>query len=251
MSAATIEAIPLSAKCICGDVRLDHKMGKGVCKVTDCGCDAYEQLDGLALVNPTEPVEGTESTSAALRRVEQERDALREARDVAQESLRIVTEQRVSLAEQLDGAEKQLAHMDRELEARRNLGEELEKARAELEQLRNGPPDAEDNVLAQAEATGVPRIVKAAEKIRDLLDALTGDVMDHAREARLRAEQTRLEARLTEIRKELNPRRTDASGVDSKAVRAWAKANNVECPDVGRVPNRVLDAYHAATPKTP
>jgi len=38
----------------------------------------------------------------------------------------------------------------------------------------------------------------------------------------------------------------DALGVTSKQVRAWAHDNNVDCPDAGRLPTRVLDAWKQA-----
>lgn len=37
-----------------------------------------------------------------------------------------------------------------------------------------------------------------------------------------------------------------ASGVDPKAVRAWAAANGVECGPIGRVPRPVVEQYLAA-----
>lgn len=37
-------------------------------------------------------------------------------------------------------------------------------------------------------------------------------------------------------------------GVTSKGVRNWAHDNDVECPNTGRLPSRVLDAYKAAHP---
>jgi len=36
------------------------------------------------------------------------------------------------------------------------------------------------------------------------------------------------------------------SPVDSRAVREWARVNNVEVPARGRIPNRVIEQYRAA-----
>jgi hypothetical protein len=67
-------------------------------------------------------------------------------------------------------------------------------------------------------------------------------------------EAEQLEKRLAELRtrqQELAPpktkgRRTSPS-YDAASVRAWARENNVECPERGRVPKAVLDAWKAAT----
>jgi hypothetical protein len=40
-------------------------------------------------------------------------------------------------------------------------------------------------------------------------------------------------------------RRVDV-GADSRAVRAWARANQVDVPDRGRIPAAVIEQYHAA-----
>lgn len=41
----------------------------------------------------------------------------------------------------------------------------------------------------------------------------------------------------------------DALGTTSKEVRTWAHDNDVECPDTGRLPSRVLDAWKTAHPE--
>jgi hypothetical protein len=38
----------------------------------------------------------------------------------------------------------------------------------------------------------------------------------------------------------------DKSGVDLKALRAWAASNDVEVPKRGRIPQSIVDRYHAA-----
>lgn len=43
---------------------------------------------------------------------------------------------------------------------------------------------------------------------------------------------------------------TQQAGVESKTVRAWAAANNIDCPKSGRVPRSVVDAYLAAQEPT-
>jgi hypothetical protein len=48
-------------------------------------------------------------------------------------------------------------------------------------------------------------------------------------------------------RRQLTPgRRTAASRVDNRAVRAWAGSNGVAINGRGRIPAKVLEQYHAA-----
>jgi len=68
-------------------------------------------------------------------------------------------------------------------------------------------------------------------------------------------EAAQLEKRLAELRAreaELAPKKKRKSSsrvrdYDTRAVRAWAGANGVDCPRVGQIPKRVLDAWRAAT----
>lgn len=57
-----------------------------------------------------------------------------------------------------------------------------------------------------------------------------------------------LEKQLREARAALRPKRRPepAPAVAPKEVRAWARANGVECPASGRVPRTVVEAYLAA-----
>ncbi len=101
--------------------------------------------------------------------------------------------------------------------------------------------------ITEAEASGDPKLAKAAAKIRELLVVLRADVAEHKREAKLRAELAQIETRAAEIREQLKPRKAEA-GADNKAIRAWAADNQVACPTHGRIPAAVVDAYHAAHP---
>ena len=89
--------------------------------------------------------------------------------------------------------------------------------------------------------TAADRAEEAIEKLRELLDAEDA-------KAETVAEITRLERELAEARARLRPRRQQTATatptrVDNKAIRAWAKAEGIDCPDRGRVPQRVVDAY--------
>ncbi|MHC5259877.1 Lsr2 family DNA-binding protein [Streptomyces sp. UC4497] len=85
--------------------------------------------------------------------------------------------------------------------------------------------------------------------------ALTGLRRRHAADQELTAigtEAEQLEKRLAELRAreaELVPakrkRRAPARDYDTREVRAWAAANDIECAPVGQIPKRVLDAWRA------
>ncbi|MFF8910197.1 Lsr2 family DNA-binding protein [Streptomyces olivaceoviridis] len=90
--------------------------------------------------------------------------------------------------------------------------------------------------------------------------ALTGLRRRHAADQELTAittEAEQLEKRLAELRareQELAPKPKKRRGsyvrdYDTRAVRAWADANGVDCPRVGQIPKRVLDAWRATLPQ--
>lgn len=89
--------------------------------------------------------------------------------------------------------------------------------------------------------------------------ALTGLRRRHAADQELTAitaEAEQLQARLAELQArqaELVPakpkkRAPVARDYDTRTVRAWAAENGVDCPRVGQVPKRVLDAWRATQP---
>lgn len=72
--------------------------------------------------------------------------------------------------------------------------------------------------------------------------------------AAITSEKNQLETRLAELQarqEELAPPKSKARrsspGYDGRAVRTWARENNIPCPDRGRVPKAVLDAWREAT----
>lgn len=89
-----------------------------------------------------------------------------------------------------------------------------------------------------------PRIARAAKKVLDAVAALDEAWKANAAKAELRARQRQLEAELAAIKAQIKS--GAPAPVDSKAVRAWAKANGVDCPDAGIVPKRVVEAWKAA-----
>jgi hypothetical protein len=113
------------------------------------------------------------------------------------------------------------------------------------------------DLLNRAVAREVPRLVRDAEKISDLLDELEKHVKEHERGQALRAEAASLEARLAEIRQQLGSARRQpagrsvsarpASAGDSRRIRAWAAENSVPCSTHGVLPRSVREAYEKAT----
>lgn len=152
--------------CLCGCPKLDHKLGRKECK--RCGACSFFELDGEV---PTSRMErdqaaevgseaaapsafvfdvgaaaerlGGESTSAALRRAEQERDQANDLTDKIAAELRGVTKERDALArrcsvrfEETQAAKAELASARQEIEHSRDLElglrEQLEQLRADL-----------------------------------------------------------------------------------------------------------------------
>ncbi|MEV8432025.1 WhiB family transcriptional regulator [Streptomyces chartreusis] len=132
-------------------------------------------------------------------------------------------------------------------------------------QLRNGA----DVRLREPEALPVGQLLKwgdehAEAEVRDQAAraraALAGLRQRHAADQELTAittEAADLEKRLAELRAreaELAPapKRKRGSYVrdyDTREVRAWAEVNGIECPRIGQLPKRVLDAWRAREPK--
>ncbi len=99
---------------------------------------------------------------------------------------------------------------------------------------------------------------KALARVAELIEAEQAQRKEEAAElaerARLRDKAAQLQRELKETQALLKKHRSTrgtasvaaGGGLDPKAVRAWAAANNVTCPAVGRVPQRVVDAWRAA-----
>jgi hypothetical protein len=97
-----------------------------------------------------------------------------------------------------------------------------------------------------------PKVYEAAEAARTALASLR---QRHAADQELTAittEAEQLEKRLAELRAReaelapAKPKKKRSSYVrdyDIRTVRAWADANGVDCPRVGQIPKRVLDAW--------
>lgn len=110
------------------------------------------------------------------------------------------------------------------------------------------------DLLDAAERTGVTRLVRLAERVREQIRELQTGVTEHARRQQLLDEETRLRARLAEIRTQLrgepapaaDPAPSAQATPTAKQVRDWAAANDIECNPHGRVPQAVVDQYLAA-----
>jgi hypothetical protein len=121
-----------------------------------------------------------------------------------------------------------------------------------------------EDLIATGKGHESRRIQAAANKVLDDLDRLRTLIRDdqkkHAarrkaerEKAEARAEVERLEAQLAEAKAKLRggtpaPKKAPApaDGPSAAEVRAWAAANDVSCPAVGRVPSAVREAFDEA-----
>ncbi|MFL4904642.1 histone-like nucleoid-structuring protein Lsr2 [Streptomyces sp. MMS24-I2-30] len=131
-----------------------------------------------------------------------------------------------------------------------------------------GPSQPMPTTPTLAPVTGVGKLLKWGDEhpdreVRDQAararEALTGLRNRHAADQELTAittERQELEQRLAELQareqelaspKAKRKRAAYVRDYDTREVRAWADANGVDCPRVGQIPKRVLDAWRAAT----
>lgn len=113
-----------------------------------------------------------------------------------------------------------------------------------------------DPIAAMLDLAGKSKVAKtrkAADRARALIDTLrttlTQEREDEQQAAAARRDIERLERQLAEAKARLKGGRasvTVGSGVSAAELRAWAKANGVECPAMGKVPGAVREAFEAA-----
>jgi hypothetical protein len=112
------------------------------------------------------------------------------------------------------------------------------------------PTDQVGTLLAEAVASGDPRLTAAAARIGALVDALDRRLIARRRSV---AERSVAAERLDALR--LRTRRPGgrlpAQPSESQAARAWALRNGYDIGDRGRIPGPVLDAYRRAAPPVP
>lgn len=111
------------------------------------------------------------------------------------------------------------------------------------------PPMQPAQTLAQRAAiTGDARVLALHAKAKDAQERLRAAVEAWEAKSEARQHIADLEAQLAEARAALRGGKATAAppAVDSKAVRAWATANGVDCPASGMVPGRVRAAYEEA-----
>ncbi|MFE9906444.1 Lsr2 family DNA-binding protein [Streptomyces achromogenes] len=126
------------------------------------------------------------------------------------------------------------------------------------------PPDADADperlpvgqLLAWGDQHDDPEIQDQAARARIALAGLRQRYAADQELTAIATEAEQLEKRLAELRareQELAPakpkKRTAARDYDTREVRAWATATGVDCPRVGQIPKRVLDAWRAAHPQ--
>lgn len=122
--------------------------------------------------------------------------------------------------------------------------------------------NAVERLLAEGGKSKRARTKNLADKISTLLVDLRELVLTERREtaaavvaaaerARLKAEVDDLEAQLAKKKAQLKPaaKKTAArptSREDAQAIRAWAVKHSIACPDRGRLPGDVIEAYELA-----
>lgn len=90
--------------------------------------------------------------------------------------------------------------------------------------------------------TAAKKAEKALEAWKTAAKALQDALVADSADAAVREEINRLEAELAAARSKLRTKILP-DGMTDKKVRQWAALNDVDCPIMGRVPNRVIDAY--------
>lgn len=115
-------------------------------------------------------------------------------------------------------------------------------------------------LLKWAEGHDDKHVRDQAARARTALDELRTRHAADQELAAITSQAEHLEKQLAELRArqaELSPakkRKQTGSYVrdyDTRTVRAWAKDNGIDCPGVGQIPKRVLDAWRAATSNEP
>lgn len=90
------------------------------------------------------------------------------------------------------------------------------------------------------------RVARAAQRVMDAVAALDKAWSDDAAKAELRAERDRLKEQLAAVEQRLRGQDGPVVVRDWLAIRVWAAANGHDCPDTGKVPSRIVDAYDQA-----
>ena len=109
-------------------------------------------------------------------------------------------------------------------------------------------------LLAWGDAHLDPEIQDQAARARTILGGLRARYAADQELTAITTEAQQLEKRLAELRareQELAPTKAKKArkpvAYPAAEVRAWASANNLPCPPVGRVPKAVVDAWREAT----
>ncbi|MFI5685866.1 histone-like nucleoid-structuring protein Lsr2 [Streptomyces sp. NPDC051636] len=106
-------------------------------------------------------------------------------------------------------------------------------------------------LLAWGDQHDDPEVQDQAARARAALSGLRQRYVTDRELSAITTEEEQLERRLQELRArkgELAPKpKRKSPSYDAAAVRAWARSHNVPCPDRGRIPKDVLDAWRADT----
>lgn len=228
--------------------------------MVSCAVHGYDAPDpDRPMVERVEPqsAEDSRSTSARLREVERELAAVDAAagRDIAKPDEPLVervadllrgrteaTERALELAAELRGARDEVDTLTVQLEHAEQYARDLQD---------NGDvPTTTDHLLAQADATKVPAIVRTGDSIRDLIGQLREQLAEHDRVDGLRTELAQIEERAEQLRAEIAKAEADEPAKPQptdREVREWARAMRIDVDPRGRVSMALRNRYLEAT----
>lgn len=111
--------------------------------------------------------------------------------------------------------------------------------------------DTTTDLIAQGQEHSSKRIQAAAKRADEALEKLRDLFAAEQAKAEAQAEIDQLERQLREAKarargQAVTSPATAVARVDTKKIRAWAHEHGVHCPDRGRVPKRVVEAYDQA-----
>ena len=100
-----------------------------------------------------------------------------------------------------------------------------------------------------ARVEGSARMVQLAERAEQAVDRLRDAVVEHEKGAEVRARIAKLEAELTEARKQLPGKTRPAASAktDRSDVRDWAQKKGIKVAPRGRIPEAVFRQYQEET----
>ena len=116
------------------------------------------------------------------------------------------------------------------------------------------PPATVEQLLRAAAQSDLAKVRRLGDKIQGLVNELRAELLADNRATAARAKVARLRAELAEAEKALRGLNGGGSTRGARPpgtadmplaaeIRAWAKAQGIDCPEFGRVPDRVVSSW--------